>query len=708
MPRKPKISDDAAELRRRAEARLRDRQKASRSKPGDQKSKADIVRVLHELEVHGIELEMQNAELQEATHQLEAALEKYTDLYDFAPVGYVTLDSAGDIREANLAAASLLGITRSGLVNRRFGQFVSPADLPAFGAFLQKVLECGTKAECDLQLLVEGKPPVDVRMRANVLESAQTCRVALTDISNHKRAEEQLKASVKEVSDLRFALDEHAIVAITDPQGKITYANDKFCAISKYSREELLGQDHRILNSGHHSKEFMRDLWTTIAQGRAWHGEIKNKAKDGSFYWVHATIVPFLDDQGKPRQYVAIRTDITEHVRAEADRLVLNKLESTGVLAAGLAHDFNNLLTVILLDLELAQALAPPGEKLAQLLEEAKKAGVAASSLTRQLITFAKGGAPIRKPTRLSEVIQESVRPALSGANVRCEFSLAEDLWMAEVDAGQIAQVIRNLVLNAREAMPQGGVVSVRAENAVLNAQESPSLPAGDYVRVSIVDRGAGIAEDVLPKIFDPYFSMKERGNQKGMGLGLTICHAVIQRHGGAITVESKVGVGTTFHIHLPASRKLGDKEKPPGPTGVPRHGRVLVMDDEEAVRKVVALTLWGMGHEVEVAENGQMAVEFYKRAQRLRRPFDVVILDLTVRAGMGGQEAIQALLEIDPAVKAIAMSGYVHDPVILEPKPHGFEGTLAKPFAVGKLEEMLCRIMSGSPDGKTAPCQRP
>ena len=576
MKGKPNISDDPAELRRRAETRLTEQQKGHRSKAGDPRSEADSVRLLHELEVHQIELEMQNEELEEARDQREALLEKYTDLYDFAPVGYLTLDHEGVIREANLAGTSMLGVARSELVKQRFGRFVSPADRPVFDVFLKRIFESGAGEECDLRLLVEDKRPVDVRMKANVFESEQTCRVAMTDI--------------------------------------------------------------------------------------------------------------------------------TERKRAEADRLILNKLESTGILAGGIAHDFNNLLTVVLLDLELAQALIPPGEELARLLEEAKKASLTASSLTQQLITFAKGGAPVRKPTRLSGVIQESVRPALSGSNVRCEFSLAEDLWVAEVDAGQIGQVIRNMVLNAREAMPKGGVIFVRAENVVLSAQEQPSLPAGEYVRTSIADQGGGVAVDVLPKIFDPYFSTKEEGQQRGMGLGLTICHAVAQKHGGAIAVESVVGVGTTFHIYLPAARKLSGKEKAPVPKGVPRHGRVLVMDDEEGVRRVVGLTLWGMGHSVELAEDGQMAVEVYKKAKSLGRHFDVVMLDLTVRGGMGGRETIQALLKIDPEVKAIAMSGYVHDPVILEPERHGFKGTLAKPFDVGKLQEILSRVMGSSQGSKAAP----
>jgi CheY-like chemotaxis protein len=387
-------------------------------------------------------------------------------------------------------------------------------------------------------------------------------------------------------------------------------------------------------------------------------------------------------------------TDITERKRGEADRLILNKLESTGILAGGIAHDFNNLLTVILLNLELAQSLDLSDQKLARYLEEAMEACSSASSLTAQLVTFAKGGAPVRKAMLLSGLIQESVRPALSGSNVRCEFSLAEDLWMAEVDAGQIGQVIRGMVLNAREAMPRGGVVFVRAENVVLGDQEELSLPAGEYVQVSIADEGVGMAKDVLSKIFDPYFSTKQRGDQKGMGLGLTICHTVVQKHGGAIAVKSEMGVGTTFDIYLPAARKLSGAEKASAPPGVPRHGKVLVMDDEQALRKVLGLMLTGLGHEVDLAEDGQMAIDVYKKAKSLGRHFDVVILDLTVREGMGGQETIQALLKVDPAVKAVAMSGYIQDPVIQEPERHGFKCALAKPFNIETLQEILSRVM--------------
>jgi signal transduction histidine kinase/CheY-like chemotaxis protein len=567
---KPRTPSDPAELRRRAELRLKD----SQTKRTPNQTDADNQRQLHELEVHQIELEMQNEELREAREAMEALLEKYTDLYDFAPVGYLTLDRGGVIREANLAGASLLGIARSALINGRFGHFVSAAGRPAFGAFLQQVFEGKVRQCCDVTLHVEARPPLEVEMEAIAFESAEACRVAVTDITARKRA--------------------------------------------------------------------------------------------------------------------------------ESDRLILDKLESTGILAAGIAHDFNNLLTVILLNLELAQKHKPLDENLARYLGEAKETCLLASSLTAQLLTFAKGGAPIRKAMLLSGVIKESVRSALSGSKVGCETSLAEDLWMAEVDAGQIGQVIRGMVLNSCEAMPQGGVVFVRAENVVLNVQQEPSLPAGEYVRVSIEDQGTGIAKDVLPKIFDPYFSTKHRGDQKGMGL--TICHAVVQKHGGAIAVKSEVGRGTTFDIYLPAARKLRGGEKAPMPPSETRHGRVLVMDDEEGVRKVLGQTLEGMGHSAEMAEDGLKAIEIYKKAKSLGRHFDVVLLDLTIREGMGGQEAIQALLKIDPAVKAIAMSGYIESPVILEPGRHGFKAALEKPFDAGKLQEILALVMDGAPGDKAAP----
>ncbi len=569
MQKKPPPTADAAELRRRAEERLREQHLGA----GPDRAEADTQRLLHELQVHQIELELQNDELQHARNEIEAGLEKYSDLYEFAPVGYLTLDREGTIQEANLTATSLLGCERARLLKRRFGTFLAAPSLPVYNAFLQQVFAGKARECCEVKLLKNGNSPVAIRLEAEMAVTGRECRTVMEDI--------------------------------------------------------------------------------------------------------------------------------TEQQRAEADRLILSKLESTGILAGGIAHDFNNLLTVILLNLEMAQILAPPGKELASHLEAAKQAALTTRGLTQQLITFAQGGAPLRKPTCLSGVIPESARAALSGSKVRSEFALADDLWRAEVDAAQLGQVIRNLVLNAREAMPTGGVVTIRAENVVLGPHEKPSLPPGDYVRVSIADHGGGMAKETLPKIFDPYFSTKQRGTQKGMGLGLTICHSVIQKHGGAIAVESEVGLGTTFFIDLPVSQKLPEKENAAVPATLPRPGRILVMDDDEGVRDVIGTTLRRLGLEVELVEEGQSAIEAYRNAQRLERPFDAVMLDLTVRAGIGGQETIQSLLKIDPNVKAIVMSGYAADPVIMEPEGHGFAGGLAKPFDSDKLREILARVLGAMSSGQ-------
>ena len=563
---------DAVELRHRAEARLKERHLEA----GLGRSVADTQRLVHELQVHQIELELQNEELQQARDQMESLMEKYSDLYDFAPVGYFTLDQEGVICEANLTCASLLGLERSRFVKRRFGLFVCPDGLASFNAFLKKVFKSKARELCELSILREGQPPLEVRIAATVSGSKLECR--------------------------------------------------------------------------------------------------------------------------------AVMADITEIKRAEEDRLILSKLESTGILAGGIAHDFNNLLTVILMNLELAGMASAAGGELVGRIEDAKRATLLARGLTQQLITFAPGGALIVNATSLSGLIQESVGLALSGSRVRSQFALADELWTADVDASQIAQVIRNMAQNAREAMPDGGMLTIRAENIVFGHEDHPSLPPGNYIGLSMADQGGGIARETLPKIFDPYFSTKQRGEQKGMGLGLTICHSIIEKHGGAILVESTVGVGTTFRIYLPVSRKNIAPAKTAVLKRSARPGRILLMDDDEDVRSVLGATLRKLGHEVELAVDGQSALNIYGKSKELGRTFDAVILDLTVRAGMGGQKTMEALLRMDPAVKAIIMSGYPNDPVVLEHRRHGFKGALAKPFDIGKLQELISQVMEKQPKISATP----
>jgi PAS domain S-box-containing protein len=411
--------------------------------------------------------------------------------------------------------------------------------------------------------------------------------------------------------------------------------------------------------------------------------------------WVESKGHIFRDGAGRALRMIGTNLDVTVRKQAEKDRLVLGRLESTGILAGGIAHDFNNLLAGILMNLEMAQSAETSEQEVAVSLLEARHAVLAAKVLTQQLIAFSRGGASLRQATDLGAVLKEAVPLALSGSNVRSEIMLAADLWRVEVDVGQIGQVMRNLVLNAREAMPSGGVVSLVAENVVLRPGCSPALAPGEYVQIRVADQGCGIAPDVLPKIFDPYFSTKLRGTQKGMGLGLTICHSVVKKYGGTITVESTQVRGTTFHVFLPASRQIpAQAETVPGMTGR-RQGRILVMDDEQVVRTNLGRVLKQMGYEPELAADGATAVELYAKAKQGGRCFDATILDLTVRGAMGGEEAVRALRALDPEVRAVVMSGHSDDEVMQEYLQYGFKGALTKPFDREALLDVLSRVLS-------------
>jgi len=335
---------------------------------------------------------------------------------------------------------------------------------------------------------------------------------------------------------------------------------------------------------------------------------------------------------------------------------------------------------------------ANPEDKIFEKLSGAEKASLRAKHLTQQLLTFSRGGAPIKKTAFISELLKDAAVFALSGSNVRCEFSIPGDLWPVEVDEGQITQVINNLIINASQAMPEGGIIKARAENIVVDAEQGLPLKEGKYMKISIEDRGIGIPEEHLQKIFDPYFTSK----QKGSGLGLATAYSIVKRHDGCIQVKSELGVGSTFHIYLPASSKevlMGKQLRERIPTG---EAKILLMDDEELVREVGGEMLEVLGYEVEFAKDGAEAIELYKKAKESTHPFDAIILDLTIPGGMGGKEAVEKLIEIDPEVKAIVSSGYSTDPIMADFRKYGFSDVVAKPYKLNELGEALHKVIAG------------
>jgi CheY-like chemotaxis protein len=344
-------------------------------------------------------------------------------------------------------------------------------------------------------------------------------------------------------------------------------------------------------------------------------------------------------------------------------------------------------------NISLAKILTNPMDRTFHLLEESERAAEQAKELSYRLLTFSKGGEPVRRISSIGDLLGEAVSLSLSGANVACKLTLPEDLAPAEVDKGQMKQVFNNLLINAREAMPEGGTIEVCAANVKVTGSDNLPLKEGQFVKISIADHGPGIPEENLLKIFDPYFSTKDRGGQKGMGLGLAICHSIITRHEGHIAVESAAGAGTAFHIYLPAfAKSVPEGRTGNGGTLFAGMGRVLFMDDEERVRTIAGAMLRQMGYDCELADNGEEAVAAYRRARESGKPFTAVILDLTVQGGMGGEKTLRKLREIDPAVKAVISSGYADDPIMQDFRAHGFAGAIAKPYTIEKLTELLRR----------------
>ena len=513
-----------------------------------------------------------------------------------------------------------------------------------------------------------------------------------TDITERKQAEESLVASEERYRSLVNNVQLGILRSTPGPPGRILEANPAMEEITGYSREELIAMDTEELYV--HLEERESILEELAMTREAVTRELRWRKKNGSEIVVLDRVNAVRDDAGKILYFDAIFEDITERKQLEEERQRAAKLESVGILAGGIAHDFNNLLTGIMGNIGLAKRHVEPKSKAMDRLAEAEKASVRAKDLTQQLLTFASGGAPIKETVSVAALISDSATFALRGSNVRVEFSLPDDLWLAEIDEGQISQVITNLVINANEAMPEGGVLNIGAKNTVIQRRGELPLPKGNYVEITIEDHGTGISKEHLDRIFDPYFSTK----QKGSGLGLATAYSIIKNHGGYITAKSKLGVGTTFRIYLPASEKPIPKKEETAPVEalITRKGRVMVMDDEEVIRKLLHDELTDVGYEVELTVNGAQAIERYRKAKESGQPFDAVILDLTVPGGVGGKEVIRKLLEIDPNVKAIVSSGYSTDPIMAGFKEYGFSGVVAKPYTIALLEKTLHSIITG------------
>jgi two-component system cell cycle sensor histidine kinase/response regulator CckA len=574
--------------RKAAEARLKEIEKRLEGKVPIDSPEWNTQEALHELRVHQIELEMQNDELEHSQRNLEESAKRYQNLYEGAPVGYITCAPDGRILHANQMAGTILG-TKASTLTSKF--------LPSFSA-----RECRD----DLHLLFK---------RLARQSEVQDC-------------------------ELRFAV----------------------------------------------AQDDVRDV---RVDARAEYDQ------DGK---VHQVLVCISDVTARKQAEAQVQS---ERARHQADQLRIAKLESLGVLAGGIAHNFNNLLTGVLANLSFARTmvkirgLVKEDDEFLTLLGDAESAATRATSLTAQLLTFAKGGAPVRKVLSVRKLLEETVQFTLRGSAVHCDVELADALWAASADHGQLGQVIQNLVINSAHSMPNGGVMQMRATNEVLEEDAIATLPAGDYVKIVVKDRGCGISEEHLAQIFDPYFTTRHLGS----GLGLATSHSIVAQHKGTISVSSIVGKGTTMIVYLPALRDAVLDEDSgslaPVATG---SARVLFMDDEPMIRKIAHRTLSSVGYEVVVASDGRAAIDRFEEGLAAGLPFDVVILDLTIPGGMGGLETLRELRRISPGVRAIVSSGYADDAVLANFREFGFVTAAPKPYRAATLPKAVEEALKSTP----------
>ena len=501
-----------------------------------------------------------------------------------------------------------------------------------------------------------------------------------------------LRESETKFKELAELLPE--IVFETNLEGNLTYANRAAFEKFGYSREEF---DKSLLlykMIAPCDRERAGGNIAQIMRGEKIGGnEYTAQAKDGSPFPVIIHSTPILQE-GHPVGLRGVVIDITERKRMAEEIRRAHNLESLGLLAGGIAHDFNNVLTGVTGNLTLLQHFLDRDSEEYEIASEAKLAADRTRDLTQQLMTFARGGFPVKETASIEELLRETTGLSLRGSNSKPEYHFADDLSPLDVDTGQIGQVIQNLVLNADQAMPDGGLLRISAENIELTGDDLLPLAPGPYVKISVEDQGNGIPKEMLTQVFDPYFSTKETGH----GLGLSIAYSIIQRHDGHITVTSEQGMGTTFEFYLPASQK--------SPVTAPRKGqekklargagKILLMDDEETIHRVISRTLNKLGYDVKSVYTGEEALGEYKTALKTEEPFAAVIMDLTIPGGLGGREAIGKLHEIDPRARVIVSSGYANDPVMADFASYGFAGKVSKPVDIEDLAGTVKKVLAG------------
>ncbi|HNY13373.1 MAG TPA: PAS domain S-box protein, partial [Candidatus Wallbacteria bacterium] len=542
------------------------------------------------------------------------------------------------------------------------------------------------------------KEELEEKVAERTVELKLSNQTLQREITERQKAQEALRE--REERYRALAENTYDLICEVDIDGKYLYMSPNNKEILGYDIYEMIGRyyfDFIHPDDVDNVRDIFRRGFKNVKGDEITY---KFRHKNGDYILIESTGKIYQTAAHHLRAVIVSR-DITYRRRMEEEMLKSSKLESVGFLAGGIAHDFNNILMGIIGNITLAKKRieSQDKQKVIDVLLRAEKVAYKAKNLTEQLITFSRGGMPIKKTIRLNEVIKDSAQFAITGSSVTCRFSIADDIWLVEGDEGQIAQVMTNLVLNAKQSMPDGGEISISARNVIIGEDGLVMLKPGKYIRICISDRGVGIAPENLQKIFDPYFTTKNDGT----GLGLSTSYSIVKNHNGLITVDSKPGEGSTFDIYFPGA--AGSETPRPDEKKVINEisgGRVLLMDDDETVLVPVYEMLTDLKYKVKTVKNGEAAIEVYKKHMEAKMPFDIVIMDLVIQGGYGGRETVAKLLEIDPGLCAVVSSGYSNAPVMANYQKFGFSGVLAKPYQSAEMHELLQRLIREKiPDNK-------
>ena len=620
---------------------------------------------------------------------------RYQNLADLVPqlVWIITRDLRFEyVNQRALSYFQLDGERIAGLI---LEEVVHRDDLDGKKGVWREALLAGAELSVEVRLrrgrdggfrwhLVHIQPEHDARGRVRAWLGVAT------DIDDQRRVAEALAAEKERLSVTLRSIGDGVIT--TDTDGRVVLLNRAAEKLTGWTQEEAAGRplaEVFVVREAPYVREAVNMSGAVVTGGGPDHQAVLI-GRDTREWAVATGITPIRDANGQVQGTAVVFRDVTDAQRLEEERQKASKLESVGLLAGAIAHDFNNILTAIMGNISLAKLYTSAGEQVFDRLEEAERAALWAKDLTQQLLTFSKGGAPVKRPIEIGSVVRDSAEFASRGSNILCEVSVNAQV-IVEADEGQIRQVVHNLVLNAQQAMPEGGRVWVSIDEVRRTAYDGHGLVPGRYAEVVCRDEGVGISKENQARIFDPYFTTK----LKGSGLGLATSYSIVRKHNGIITVESEPGQGAAFRILLPAS----DMRLPSlvDPVGRVRrgHGRILIMDDESFIRDVLGRLFTHFGYEVGYAKDGAEALAAYKHAIEEGRPYHVVIMDLVIPGGMGGREAVRKLLEFDPKARAIVSSGYSNDPIMANYRHYGFCEAVSKPYRNEELRTIVQKVLA-------------